>query len=57
MTEFCNCTSHPRYNVILWFVSDSELKEDKLQNLPSFLEALGFIVEEMDEVLCCCINL
>ena len=34
---------------ILYF-SDSELKEEKLQNLPSFLEALGFIVEEMDEV-------
>ena len=30
--------------------SDSELKEEKLQNLPSFLEALSFIVEELDEV-------
>jgi hypothetical protein len=38
----------------LHFLSDSELKEEKLQNLPSFLEALGFIVEEMDEVSACC---
>ena len=40
----------PTQFYITWF-SDSELKEEKLQNLPSFLEALGFIVEEMDEVL------
>ncbi|XP_028413162.1 DNA-dependent protein kinase catalytic subunit-like [Dendronephthya gigantea] len=32
------------------YFNDSELKEEKLQNLPSFLEALGFIVEEIDEI-------
>ena len=45
------CICRPTITFCLTCFSDSELKEEKLQNLPSFLEALGFIVEEMEEVL------
>ena len=38
---------------VLYYCSEDVLIEDKVQHLPSFLDAISCIVEELDEVSVC----
>ena len=42
---------HPNPCNLLLLNRQDELEEDKVQHLPSFLEALSCIVQELDEVI------